>query len=210
MIKLISLFVQNCVARNYISHEKAPWLQYNLERKISSFVISIPLLILGILLSTPSAALAFYTGFCFLRERTNGWHAKTVMGCFIFSILYECLFLGVLFWYLNTYAILAITILSSLIIFVHAPYNHPNMKLSKKDLERCALGAKTRLLIIAMFYLLLSFLGFHAAANGLSLGIAMTALLLVFAYINKNGGDKNECTRIQNQEPVENCHHCGS
>lgn len=183
MIRWVDMVVQKCVKEEYITQEDAPWLHYAIEKKLSSILISIPFLTFGIFLSKPGVAVAFYTGFCFLRERTSGIHAKTIAGCFVLSLLFEYLFLGILFWRLRIGWIIFLAVISSVVIYLYAPYNHPNMGFSTKERRICSHKAKIRLLIIIVLSVLFFLLGQHTIASGLCLSIAMAAFLLVFAYI---------------------------
>lgn len=192
MFSWIDMVVQKCVKEEYITQERAPWLRYAIEKKLSSILISIPFLLFGLLLSKPGTALAFYIGFCFLRERTSGMHAKTIAGCFLLSLLFEYLFLGVLFWRLSMGWIVFLAIISSVVIYLYAPYDHPSMGFSSKERQICSHKAKIRLLVIILLSILFFLLGQHTITSGLCLSIAMAALLLVFAYITKSGGSNNE------------------
>lgn len=193
MIRWVDILVQKCVNEEYIPQSKAPWLRYVLEKKLSSILISIPFLVFGIFLSRLDTAVAFYIGFCFLRERTNGMHANTIAGCFVLSLLFEYLFLGVLFWRFSMGGVIFLAVVSSVAIYLYAPYNHPNMGFSEDELRVCSHKAKIRLIIIILLSVLFYLLGQYTIVSGLCLSIAMAAFLLVFAYIIKPGGDNNEC-----------------
>lgn len=42
----ISSLVDMCVAKGYITQDQAPWLYYGIEKRLTTFLISIPTLIL--------------------------------------------------------------------------------------------------------------------------------------------------------------------
>lgn len=92
-MKYIGTLVDVCIAKGYITLDQAPWLYYGIEKRVTTILISIPMLIIGSLASTPAMSIAFYISFCSLRARTNGLHAKTLAGCLILSIISEILFL---------------------------------------------------------------------------------------------------------------------
>jgi accessory gene regulator protein AgrB len=157
-------------------------------------------------LSNPGTAVAFYIGFCFLRERTSGMHAKTIAGCFILSLLFEYIFIGILFRRLSIGWIIFIAIISSIVIYLYAPYNHPNMGFSTEERRICSCKARIRLLVIVLLAILCFLLGQHPITSGLCLSIAMAAFLLAFAYITKLGGSNNEHKRVQSKKTAEdNC-----
>lgn len=192
-MKQIDSFVDICINKGYITQDQAPWLRYGIEKRITTFLVSIPMLIIGSLISSPAMSVSFYFSFFFLRTRTNGIHAESFSECFILSILAEVFFLGVLpcIWNRTTAILLLFT--SAISIFILAPYDHPNMKLSSKELAECARSAKKRLFTLVLVLIVLYLLKLDQFASGVLLGIVMVAVTLIFAYIPK-GGKRNEAT----------------
>ena len=189
---LVNKLVSSCIKKGYILESRAPWLHYALEKHISTILISIPFLLLGAFISSWGTSISFYCGFSFLRSRTNGFHSNSVSRCFISSLFVEYIFLGVLYQYMSMTALVLIGLLSSIAIFFLAPFNHPNMGLSPAAVKACAQKAKIRLLLIILVCLFTHLLDFVSVSHGLCLSIAMTACLLVFAYIISLGGKKHE------------------
>lgn len=187
-MKKIDSLVDTCINKGYITQEQAPWLRYGIEKRITSFLISIPMLIVGSWISSPATTISFYVSFCLLRARTNGSHAKSLGGCFILSILTEAVFLGVLPRVWNDIVAIALLIASSISIYVLAPYNHPNMDLSTEEFVACARSAKRRLLTLILLLIVLHGLHIDQLATGIMLGIVMVAVTLTFAYIPKGEG----------------------
>lgn len=192
-MKPIDSFTNLCLNNGYITQEQAPWLRYGIEKRITSFLISIPMLIVGSWISSPAITISFYVSFCLLRTRTNGIHAKSFGGCFILSILTEVVFLGVLPRFWNNVVAIVLLIASTIPIYFLAPYNHPNMDLSSEELVECARSAKRRLLILILLLIVLRVLHINQLATGILLGIVMVAVTLTFAYILK-GESKYEKT----------------
>lgn len=190
-MKLISTLVDMCIAKGYITQDQAPWLYYGIEKRVASIFISIPMLIIGSLVSTPAMAIAFYFSFCFLRTRTNGLHAKTLAGCLFLSMLSEIFFLGILPCILDDVVTISLLTISTVSIVVLAPYNHPNMDLSDEESTACAKSTKNRLFTLILLLVILYEMKLFQLSTGITLGIVMTALTLVLAYILK-GGKENE------------------
>lgn len=184
-MKPIDSFTNMCIDNGYITQEQAPWLCYGIEKRITTFLISIPMLIVGSWVSSPAIAVSFYISFCLLRSRTNGIHAKSFGGCLILSVLTEVFFLGILPRVWNEAVATALLFASTISIFILAPYNHPNMNLSSKELVECARSAKRRLLALLLFLIVMHVLQFNRLATGVLLGIVMVAVTLTFAYITK-------------------------
>lgn len=192
-MKYIGTLVDRCIAKGYITQDQAPWLYYGIEKRVTTILIAIPMLIIGSLVSTPAMSIAFYISFCSLRTRTNGLHAKTLAGCLNLSIISEILFLGILPCILNDAVAVSLLIMSIISIFILAPYNHPNMALSVKESTACAKSAKKRLLILVLLLIILHRMQLKQFVTGILLGIVMAALTLVLAYIQK-GGKEHEAT----------------
>ncbi len=184
-MKPIDSFTNMCIDNGYITQEQAPWLHYGIEKRITTLLISIPMLIVGSLFSSPVMAVSFYFSFCFLRSRTNGFHAKSFGGCLILSILTEAFSLGVLSRVWNETIASASLIASTISIYTLAPYNHPNMDLSPEEVVECARSAKRRLFALLLFLVVMHILQFNQMATGILLGIVVVAVTLTFAYIPK-------------------------
>lgn len=195
-MKYIGTLVDMCIAKGYITQDQAPWLYYGIEKRVTTILISIPMLIIGSLVSTPAMSIAFYISFCSLRTRTNGFHAKTLAGCLTLSILSEIFFLGILPRILNNAVAVSLLIISIISIFILAPYNHPNMALSIEESTACAKSAKKRLFILVLLLIILHKMQLNQFVTGILLGIVMAALTLVLAYILR-GGKENEETEYQ-------------
>lgn len=121
-------FINMCIDNGYITQEQAPWLHYGIEKRITTFLISIPMLIVGSLISSPAMVVSFYISFCLLRSRTNGFHAKSFGGCFVLSLLTEVVFLDFFPRVWNETVATTLLIVSTISIFTLAPYNHPNIQ----------------------------------------------------------------------------------
>ena len=178
-------FINMCIDNGYITQEQAPWLHYGIEKRITTFLISIPMLIVGSLISSPAMVVSFYISFCLLRSRTNGFHAKSFGGCFVLSLLTEVVFLDFFPRVWNETVATTLLIVSTISIFTLAPYNHPNMDLSSDELIECARSAKKRLLTLILLVIVMYTLHLNQIATWILLGIVMVAVTLTLAYIPK-------------------------
>lgn len=183
MISLIQFLVAQCVTKGYISQDQAPWLQYSLEKKLSTFLIIIPFGALGVYLTSVPTAAGFLISFYYLRNYTNGYHAKTVLGCLGLSLIFELFFLGLLYRILNNQLLLLLLVLSCIIILWLAPYKHPNFVLTVEEFEACKKSARKRVCVISAITLVFYGLSCGRIFFGLSLGTAMVAFLLALAYL---------------------------
>lgn len=180
-MKLIDSFVEMCIQKEYVSQDEAQWLRYALEKRITSTIVFVPLIIIGLLIAEPASLLTFLITFFLLRTRTNGFHARSIGRCLLYSILGEVFFLRLLPTIWNEIIAFITLTMSIMLIWAYAPYNHPNMDLSSEEVVACARSAKLRLSIL--FFALCVFYIWRQAqlAEGIRMGIILTASTLVMA-----------------------------
>lgn len=160
MQTIINAIVMHCIANGYVSEQQAPWLKYGLEKRLTGLLVTVPFLLFGFFLSNIPTTIAYYVGFRFLRSRTNGLHAKTVLGCFLASMLCELVFLGFISPALNLGITHTLLLIAFIIIFKLAPFRHPSMNLSQEEVFACAKGSKIRTSILLALYFISLFFGF--------------------------------------------------
>ena len=192
-MKPIDSFVGLCIQKEYVSQDEVPWLRYALERRIVSLTAFCVLLIIGLLITNPATLLAFLITFCALRSRTNGYHAKSVGGCLFHSILGEVFFLRVLPNVWNDVFAFVTLVVSIILIWFLAPYNHPNMDQSPEEIIACAKSAKCRLIILTFALNMLYLCKQEEFAWGGRQGIVMTASTLAIAYCSKKTVQEGIC-----------------
>ena len=186
----VDQLVVYCIRRGYVSEKQAPWLCYALKKYIGSLVASLPVLILASHLATPVVACFFYFSFCWLRSRTNGIHAKTYVGCMAASLFCVLIFMGPVYHLLTDFLFLILLLASTIIIWCFSPFNHPNLHLTSEEKAACMSSARWRLVLLLLGTILLRVLNQREASAGITLGIAMAALLLALAYLfNREEGE---------------------
>ena len=103
-----------------------------------------------------------------------------VLDIIVYYVIYV-LFLLIL-PYLKGSASLWILALSTIIIFWLAPYDHPNLHMTKEELAASRRMARLTVLILDMALILSLGAKFYAFANGIALGLGLTAFLLIVAH----------------------------
>ena len=178
-MNMIARITEYCVRKDIISSSDAEWFSYGLVQRSEKLIAICFLFPLGCLLSSFSTSLVFYLSFFLLRTHTNGYHAKTSAGCLLFSICSECVLFLLILPYLKGSASLWILALSTIIIFWLAPYDHPNLHMTKEELAASRRMARLTVLILDMALILSLGAKFYAFANGIALGLGLTAFLLI-------------------------------
>ena len=198
MERIINKIATRYVLQGVIEESDYAWFVYGLEKRISSFIGTLFFFILAISISDFWTSLSFFVSFCSLRTRTNGFHAKSFLGCLTISLILEFLFLDVILPVLSPLLAFELSLLAFTLIFLFAPYNHPNMHMDTEEILAVRASARVRItvftLLIPIFYLL----GMQSIGNGLVLGNAMTGFLLVIEIIKE--GDWRHETRIEQKE----------
>ena len=183
MLKQVEILIERCVAKGYVSEDAAPWLRYALEKRISSIVVFVPLLTIGLMITNPFKLFAFFATFFLLRTRTNGFHAESGGKCLFYSICGEVFFFRVLPAVWNNVTAFISLAMSIALIWILAPYNHPNMDLSSEEIVACAKSAKLRLSILIFSFCALYIRKQKQLSEGILLGVVMTASTLALAYL---------------------------
>lgn len=182
---LISILVDISVQRNIIPPSDGPWLQYCLEKWISTILGMGLLLTVGLLLFPPVPTVVFIVSFLFLRQRTNGLHMKSMLGCMAVSLALELGMMGVVYPVLTLPSAATVLVISASLAFVLSPFRHPNLSMTDQEFYANDIGSKVRLLILMVFA------GISIWANGLdclygiTLGVALDAASLALAHILK-------------------------
>lgn len=131
----IDKIVNYCLCADIVSTDNVPWLRYGIEQRISTLFILIPFFLFSLVFTDFWGASAFLVAFYLLKKKTGGIHAKTVSVCVFTSLLLEIAFLAGLYPHLSMPILFGVNLVSTLLIFLFAPYNHPNMWLSDVEIK---------------------------------------------------------------------------
>ena len=137
MERLIGRICTYCVRNKIIPAEKAPWLAYGLEKRLTTWIAMPPFLLLSVVCIGFWQTVAFFCSFFLLRSRLNGYHADKYIRCFFLSLLTEVFFLLLVYPLINEWSSILLVVLNVVLVFWLAPYNHPNMNLSDEEYIAC-------------------------------------------------------------------------
>ena len=169
--------------KKLISEEDGQWLQYGLEKRLVTIAFLIPIFILGTILTNLLITASFLISYFYIRSMANGFHFKSKILCFISSVALEWIFLAVICPRLTAHSSAVMFHISTIVIFLYAPYNHPNMHLSEEELCACRNCLRIRLIVLEILLVIAYLLSMKNIVMGMSAGIAMAALLLCLVYI---------------------------
>ena len=173
--------IQKWVTKGYISEDEAEICLYNLICFIFTLSVFCLLTLVGTLLGECSNTIVLITTILFLRTYTNGYHCKSCVACMILSLIVTLLSLHII-PILNLVAAWILMFVSSIIILNHAPTNSPQMHLSEDEIAAMRKHIRTRLLVLAVLFLLLLFFNIEKAYCIVMAVTVVAASLLAVRY----------------------------
>lgn len=182
-----------CLKKSFISIDDVEWFSYGIVRRLSLVFTITVLFPIGCYFTTIITMLSFTLSFFFLRKRTNGYHAKNFSSCLIFSVCSVIAIFGIIQPNLSDKVVLLVPAISNPIIFLLAPFDHPNSKMTKEERDISAKKAKRNTTGLSLILFFAHWLSCFDIAIGISLGIGYSTFLLILAHIICKGGQaKNE------------------
>ncbi len=182
---LVDKLLLYCISHGMVVDDDIPMLRYCIEKNLYTIVTFIPLVAVGILIAGSLITVSFLVTFMYLRQMTNGYHAKTPGRCFAWSLLLETLILDCAQHDYPFWAILIMTAISALIIWNSAPYAHPNMNYSANEILACRVLSRKRVLIVISIMTAFYLIHQQRIIVGMCFGLNLAAGLLGFAIIMK-------------------------
>ena len=170
-----------------IGENELEWCIYSIEKRLTTFVTSSFFLGFAIMLTNPWIAISYLGSFIFLRARTNGFHAKTYLGCFFASIVSEFIFLHFLLPVVTPKLVCILNALNIFIILLFAPVNSSSIHMTQGELYQAKKYVCNRLILLITILVLCR--DKTAVLQGLTLGNTMASLFLVIEIIK--GGISN-------------------
>ena len=161
--------------------------QYGYQMLIEFGINILASIVIAILFQAFEIVIVFTIAYLVMRGYAGGYHAKTILGCLILSLLLELIFLVVLPHYLFMPLSFIILILCALAILILAPYNHPKLHLTSEEIKSCQRKVRLRLCCILMVAAISYSAGIREITNGCTISIAMATTLLCLGYINDWG-----------------------
>ena len=174
----IDWFIGYCLKNDIISEHQTPWLQYGMEKRLSTIIGFIPFSPLAALLSDWGSAFWFIGGFCTLRNWINGYHAKTQWGCILASLGTELLFLVGLYPILTPLYAIILGLVCIVILLLAPPYNHPNIHLSHDEINVLKVCNRHRVILMSGILTISCIAQLDSIVKGLTTGIAMATYML--------------------------------
>ena len=183
MHSLIEKWANYCIEQQIIDEAQEEWFVYGVEKRLSTIIVSVPFFTLALAASNIQCAVSFFITFFILRKYIGGFHAGSVLGCLIVSLLSEVIIFFVVYPFLFKTTVCCTAIASIIFIYILAPYNHPNMHLSNEEMIACKKIGRARAVIVTAIIISTAILGIDEISKGSTMGIALTAVMLCLGHI---------------------------
>lgn len=175
----LTIFLQK---KKLIDDDQILWCNYMIRHRLMDVISLLWLIPIGSLISPWYISLAFVLSYRFLRSRTGGYHAKSLLGCMLASTVMQLVGVLLIRVVKDIQILFYILLISSLIIITIAPANNAELHLSQQEIN--ALFPRIRRRLLLLWLLVCFFYCFNAEiAVSIIFGTIATALLLLLSKI---------------------------
>lgn len=192
-VLLTDAFIKNGI----IPESKKEVYAYGFETMLSLFTYTAVFIGLAAITKTMLASVIFWIGFFVIRTISGGFHAKTYLGCHMLFMMNHVLFILIYRCCsdeLQMHAAPILIIVSSLIILIFAPVDHPNkpfIKTERKRFRILSCIASGILIVLATINLVMNNTTLGTYSLCFAIGVFSAAISLMSAkIINKKGESK--------------------
>lgn len=188
MIEKMALKIANQMEmEKVISKSNCEYYEYALIGMIEHAVTVGTMLLLGLLFRQILPTICFIIFFLSLRKRTGGFHARKFWQCYLGTVIIFSMVIQIVPMLCRNPAVMYIMlILAIVLICIMGTINHPNMDMSKNELQESKKAARLLVLMEIMIMVALVYLKVDIIYIGyMSLAIILCAFLMSLAKIIK-------------------------
>lgn len=188
MIKLISSKVARILCEDEKHTDNYELYEYAIYILLSSAFHIATVIVLGLVFNLLTESLVFYLSFIAIRKFAGGYHAKTPVRCYAFSVISSIIMLG-LIKYANsvgnifTYLLIIFELLCVVLIILMSPLdteNNPLNSYEKKWYKTLAVLISVCIFIISLFCVLTEL---RNIGYSLICGVIMSTLVLLMRKV---------------------------
>ena len=185
-IKIVDKITDSLVKSGTIHAEDKDIYEYGLRHIASMFLNISTTLIIGFIFGMIWQSILFMVAYIPLRSYAGGYHARTPLKCYIFSvILTVCVLLSIKYMPYNDILFLVITFISGAIIFIFAPMGDENKPLD--EIETKVFRKRTRIILFVEIGLicLLMILNLNFIAVCLNIAVFYASIMIFISILIK-------------------------
>lgn len=159
MLNVIADFCTSILVNNgVVKEEKSAVLVYGFQLFISTASSLLSILLISLFTGNIAYGILYLVVFMLLRITANGFHARTYGRCFLLTNGLFLLYLGVVNFYPRIVPLFLdrlLLLFCFIYIWIKAPVEHPNHKLSLKNKKKNQLAARIIICIDVLFIIIL-------------------------------------------------------
>src|SRR6056297_740034 len=190
---MIEKYVKNLVNQNIIESDKQEIYTYGIRQGILIIINIATVVAIGLVLVMLAESMVFLVTYMLIRTYAGGYHAKSQLGCYIFStVAMTVILLGIKHITFSCFIYFIATLISATVIYVLSPIENINKPLSQK--EKTLYGKKSRTLvgIFTTLSLITWFIGIKSIAKSIVMAMLLVGMLMIIEKITNKMEDTNE------------------
>lgn len=188
MVEKVALRIVNQMEmQKIISKSNCKYYEYALIGMIEHTITVGTMLFLGLLFRQFLYTICFVVFFLSLRKRTGGFHANKFWQCYLGTVItYIAVIQVVPVLCINQIIMYGMLFLAIILICIMGTINHPNIDISKSELQESKKAARLVVIMEVMIIVVLAYLKANILYIGyMSVAVILCALLMCLAKIIK-------------------------
>lgn len=185
--KMVSKLVNQMEMEKIISKSSCEYYEYALIGMVEHVITVGSMLLLGLIFRQFLPTICFIMFFLFLRKRTGGFHADKFWQCYLETVIFYIAIMQIVPILCRDQAVMyAMLFLAIVLICIMGTINHPNMDMSKSELQESKKAARLAVLLEVMIIAVLVYLKADILyICYMSVAVILCAFLMCLAKIIK-------------------------
>lgn len=184
--KIYNRALEYLISEEYILNEDKDLYLYALKVLTRSLTNVLAVIAIGLFFDRLLESVSMFISFFVLRKFAGGLHSEKYIICFVSSILIcsAGLILIKNAWYMSRYAYIVVMIISSILIVLFSPVEHPNKTISSKEAKVYKTIASVLSIVICALSTALILLNFFSMLGySFGTGLIISSVLMAIGKI---------------------------
>lgn len=184
MISFIKKYSDKLVTNKVIEAEDKELYAFGLQQSLLILVNVLTTIVIGIIFGMILESVLFLVSYIPLRSFAGGYHSKTSLRCYLFSLTLTIVVLAVIKYIIWTnIMIIAMLIIASVIILLLAPVEDSNKPLDQAEISIYKRRSRTLLAAEISVTIVLLFFGLEKIPISISVSILFLSMMLIMGAI---------------------------
>lgn len=184
MIRFIKNYSDKLVTNKVIEAEDQELYAFGLQQTLLILVNVLTTVVLGIIFGMILESILFLVSYIPLRSFAGGYHSKTPLRCYLFSLFLTMAVLAILKYILWTnIMIIGVAVIASVVIFILAPVEDSNKPLDKVEVNVYRKRSRLILIVEIAAITILCIFGVKDISACIAISIFALSLMLLLGNI---------------------------